>query len=130
MFGLGDNDTLSGGADVDLLSGGAGVDVLTGGSGADTFVWRTGDLDGSVDTIADFSTADGDRIDISDLLVGFNAGTSVLSDFVQVNGAGPATLRIDVNGAVGGANFVDVAIFDNAGQTADQLRTNGHLIVA
>ncbi|MCB1509419.1 MAG: type I secretion C-terminal target domain-containing protein, partial [Hyphomicrobiaceae bacterium] len=130
LFGLGDNDTLSGGADGDLLSGGTGIDVLTGGGGADTFAWRTGDLDGSVDSITDFSTAEGDRIDVSHLLVGFDPSTSVLSDFVRVSGGGPATLSLDVDGLAGGSNFVDVATFDNGGQTVDQLRTNGHLIVA
>jgi Ca2+-binding RTX toxin-like protein len=54
---------LLGGADDDVLEGGAGVDMLLGGAGADAFVFRSiGDADG--DTIADFSAANGDRINL------------------------------------------------------------------
>jgi Ca2+-binding RTX toxin-like protein len=56
-------DMLLGGADDDVLEGGAGVDMLLGGAGADAFVFRSiGDADG--DTIADFSAANGDRINL------------------------------------------------------------------
>lgn len=44
------------------LDGKTGADTLTGGSGADTFVSGTGS---GHDTITDFSSADGDMIDVS-----------------------------------------------------------------
>lgn len=67
------NDILSGGEGDDLLVGGTGNDILTGGDGADTFQWLSGDDINSeggmaTDTITDFSVADGDVIDLSDLL--------------------------------------------------------------
>jgi hypothetical protein len=64
------NDTLSGDAGNDTLVGGAGADRLIGGAGADTFVFSaaadmaSGSL---VDAIADFTHAQGDRIDLSNV---------------------------------------------------------------
>ncbi|MCB1802732.1 MAG: tandem-95 repeat protein, partial [Gammaproteobacteria bacterium] len=75
------DDTLDGGAGVDqlrgdagndILVGGSGNDILTGGAGADTFAWNA--MDGgtagfpSIDTITDFNLADGDALDLHDLL--------------------------------------------------------------
>lgn len=64
--GLGD-DIVNGGAGNDILRGGGGCDILSGGAGADTFLLCDGDL--SIDlartvTIADFSSAEGDKIDL------------------------------------------------------------------
>jgi Ca2+-binding RTX toxin-like protein len=60
-------DTLDGGNGCDTLIGGAGADVLTGGLMADVFRFTsTGDsAGGAFDTIMDFSSAAGDRIDLS-----------------------------------------------------------------
>jgi serralysin len=71
---------LFGGAGDDRLAGGDGIDRLTGGQGADTFVaelnsstvaTKRGDL--SLDMILDFSSADGDQIDLS----GIDANTGI-----------------------------------------------------
>ncbi|PWI34190.1 hypothetical protein DI392_08365 [Vibrio albus] len=62
------DDYLDGGAGNDYLIGGEGNDILVGGEGIDTFIWKAEDLDGSTDTIKDFSIADGDKIDLSDIL--------------------------------------------------------------
>ena len=61
--GLGD-DTLNGGAGNDILIGGIGSDVLTGGLGIDHFQFSDYMISGTtqVDTIKDFSSADGDKI--------------------------------------------------------------------
>lgn len=61
LFGYAGFDTLVGGAGRDVLIGGAGDDTLRGGLGADRFVLGYGD---GYDTIADFSRAQGDRIDL------------------------------------------------------------------
>ena len=129
IFGLDGDDILTGGGGNDYLSGGPGADTLTGDGGADTFAWQSGDNDGSLDQIADFVAGDGDVIDVSQLLVGFDEGTSVLSDYLRTTGAGPATLQVDVDGVAGGTNFQDLVVFDNGGQSLDDLRTNGNLIV-
>jgi Ca2+-binding RTX toxin-like protein len=64
--GLG-NDVLDGGTNNDILTGGTGGDTQTGGSGADTFVFlKTSDFGsvGSLDRIADFFTAENDKISL------------------------------------------------------------------
>lgn len=63
------SSTLIGGGGEDVLIGGAGIDTLTGGTDADTFVVE-GFRDSArnprrADTITDFASADGDRIDLS-----------------------------------------------------------------
>jgi serralysin len=59
-------DALLGGAGNDWIMGNAGADVMTGGAGADRFVFTlVADLGNDV---ADFSRAQGDRIDVSLLL--------------------------------------------------------------
>ena len=69
----------------DRLNGSAGDDTLTGNGGADTFIF--GGAYG-LDTIKDFRSAEGDRIDlrelttihgIGDLLRADNAGNAVIS---------------------------------------------------
>ncbi|MFQ1998425.1 type I secretion C-terminal target domain-containing protein, partial [Aeromonas veronii] len=68
--GIGD-DNLIGGLGNDILVGGLGNDILKGDSGADTFTWLQGDTAaGSVakDYVVDFSKAEGDKLDLSDLL--------------------------------------------------------------
>lgn len=69
LFGGGGNDTLIGGAGNDALKGDVGTDTLLGGLGADTFVYNDGEFGGlsapTAERIADFSHAEGDRIDVS-----------------------------------------------------------------
>jgi serralysin len=68
--GLGGLDVLNGGGGNDVVTGGLGIDTMTGGSGADNFVFgridsgRTAALG---DIITDFLSADGDKIDLSQI---------------------------------------------------------------
>ncbi len=64
-------NVIKGFAGDDYLEGGRGDDNLEGGSGADTFAFSS--LDGSVDTILDFSSAEGDLLEVS--LAGFGTGS-------------------------------------------------------
>ncbi|WP_429076800.1 type I secretion C-terminal target domain-containing protein [Aeromonas hydrophila] len=71
LYGGSGDDTLSGGLGNDILVGGLGNDILKGDGGADTFTWLQGDTTaGSVakDYVVDFSKAEGDKLDLSDLL--------------------------------------------------------------
>ncbi|MEI9904194.1 MAG: hypothetical protein WDN06_09550 [Asticcacaulis sp.] len=52
---------LIGGDGADRLDGGSGNDILTGGNGADLFVFHTGS---KLDTITDFSAAQGDSLNL------------------------------------------------------------------
>ncbi|WP_287293206.1 hypothetical protein [Mesorhizobium sp.] len=69
LSGLGGKDTIGGGNGNDTIAGGLGSDRLTGGTGADTFVFNsmTDSKLGakSRDVIQDFSTAQGDKVDVS-----------------------------------------------------------------
>jgi hypothetical protein len=129
LFGEAGIDTIDGGAGNDVLYGGTGADILTGGAGADTFVWAASDIDGSLDQITDFVLADGDALDLSQVLIGFDPDTSDINDFLRLSGSGPATLQVDADGAVGGASFQDVVTFADAGQSVDDLRSSSNLIV-
>ena len=65
LLGSGGNDVLNGGnGGNDTLDGRGGNDNLTGGAGADIFVYAAG---GGADFITDFSHAQGDRIDVTDV---------------------------------------------------------------
>ena len=62
------NDTLGGGAGADRLIGGGGKDTLTGGANNDVFDFNfTGDsaVGANRDRVADFSHAQGDKLDLS-----------------------------------------------------------------
>ncbi|ESY99019.1 hypothetical protein X738_12705 [Mesorhizobium sp. LNHC209A00] len=108
LYGGAGNDSINGNAGNDLLIGGAGQDTMTGGTGADTFKLDGLDIK---DLIADYSGAQGDKIDLSSL---FETGPGAnIGDFVKYDSASH-TLSVDANGTTGGANFVDVAVLQNA----------------
>lgn len=66
LLGGAGNDMLDGGGAADILNGGLGQDVLKGGAGADMFVFQAGDSGfAALDKVADFSAAQGDKIDFS-----------------------------------------------------------------
>lgn len=115
----------------DVIYGDAGADSLIGREGADRFVFEDVVAFDAVDTIRDFSVAEGDMLDISDILSGFyDEGSDVLTDFVQITDDGThTTVSVDQNG--GGDNFVAVASLRNVtGLTdEDQLVSDGNLIV-
>ncbi|VVT00071.1 Type I secretion C-terminal target domain (VC_A0849 subclass) [Sphingomonas sp. EC-HK361] len=58
----GGDDRIDGGAGNDMIVGGGGHDTLIGGTGADHFVFAPGS---GIDDILDFSSAEGDKIDLS-----------------------------------------------------------------
>ncbi|AHD12296.1 large adhesive protein [Pseudomonas sp. FGI182] len=107
--GLG-KDTLLGGEGNDILLGGKGDDTMTGGSGADTFVWKAGDT--GKDVIKDFKVAEGDRIDLKDLLQGEKGST--IDNYLKLTTVeGTTTLQVSSEGklnAAGGIANADVTI--------------------
>lgn len=136
VYGGSGNDTLIGSSSVDILygnggndrlEGGAKNDTLYGGAGADTFVLALG----SVDTVGDFSVAQADRLDISDILKGFEPDTSDINQFIRTVTSGTGTsVEVDANGAVGGQSWTKVATLSNVtGLSVDDLYANGQIIV-
>nr|WP_329603999.1 immunoglobulin-like domain-containing protein [Pseudomonas asiatica] len=104
------NDILLGGSGDDFLIGGHGDDTLIGGAGKDTFIWKSGDYGN--DVIKDFKAAEGDRIDLKDLLV--NETGKTIDNYLKMSFAdGSTTLQISSEGklnAAGGVANADVTI--------------------
>ncbi len=98
IYGMDGDDELWGNDGDDVLVGGEGADWLKGGDGTDVFVF---DDAGSVDTVADFSTSNGDKIDLSGLLdgqAGFKQATAFEDGFVVLEQSGSDTevfVRLD-----------------------------------
>ncbi|MDP3694086.1 MAG: hypothetical protein Q8R73_24005, partial [Bradyrhizobium sp.] len=131
LSGNGGNDTIIGRAGNDIITGGAGVDTLTGGTGSDHFRYNA-PTEGD-DHIIDFSSAEGDTIDIA--LAGFTGAGLSLGTITaaQFGSSGDDTfgsaderfhyntntnaLLYDADGAGGGA-AVTLAILDNAAALA------------
>jgi len=112
----GGNDILEGGAGNDLmfgqggndkLIGGPGDDIMYGGTGADEFIWKSGDT--GHDVIKDFSIAEGDSLNLADLLQGalptadslahyltFSVSSGTTSIAVSPTSGGSATQTIDL----------------------------------
>jgi Ca2+-binding RTX toxin-like protein len=129
ITGNGAANRLDGGEGDDILRAGAGNDTLTGGLGSDSFVRNLGS-DGR-DTITDFTLgAGGDKLDIGDVLAGYDAGDDA-TEFVQfIVSNGNTIVRIDANGSTGGAQFADAFVL--AGVTVtdpNQLAADGNLLM-
>ena len=87
---------LNGGAGNDRLYGGDGADTLTGGTGNDTFDFDLPLELGDADVITDFNKA-ADRLDISDLLIGYDNG--MFDDYVRFTYTGTTTnVFVDTDG--------------------------------
>ncbi len=129
LFGAAGNDTLYGGDGDDILIASDGIDSLYGGSGIDTFLFNATNT--SSDTIADFSLAQGDKIDVSDILQGYDPLTDAIEDWVQITTSGSnSLLKVDVDG--GANSFVQIATITGVTGLTDEaaLVTNGNLIVS
>lgn len=93
------DDVLLGGEGKDTFYLGAGNDVAYGGAGADRFVFRFEDLDGSTDTIMDFTRDSGekDRLDFRalDLLSDGMTEDAWLSQYLSQSATGDVTIALD-----------------------------------
>ncbi|QQQ15712.1 type I secretion C-terminal target domain-containing protein [Aeromonas media] len=107
-----------------------GSDTLTGNAGKDTFKWQAGDA-GGTDTIMDFTTgANGDVLDLSELLSGEHANTASLDqylNFASGPGVNKSTLTIDLDGSGSGTTTHSI-FFDNVDLTATSTRTDLQII--
>ncbi len=138
IIGSSHNDTLRGGASNDYLkgengndtiAGGAGADQLFGGNGADTFLFEAVTAFDRVDRVRDFDLAEGDILDISDILVSYSAITDAIEDFVQITDNGTdSTLAVDADG--GADNFISIAtIYGTIGLTDEEaMEISGNLL--
>ena len=129
LIGGDGDDILYGLEGADTLFGGDGFDKLFGGANSDRFVFESASVFNDIDRIEDFDATEGDVIDISDVLTGYDRGTSDINDFVRfIDSGADTTMEIDADGAVGGANFQAAAlIIGGAGLTPLDLETAGQL---
>ena len=109
IHGLGGNDTITGGTEDDEISGGTGDDTLTGNGGADRFMFSF--FDAGNDTITDFNAAQGDVIDLSYLLIGFDAGANIADYITAADDSGNVVLTIDYdNGLTSNDGVVTITL--------------------
>jgi VCBS repeat-containing protein len=123
------NDTVIGGDGSDVMAGGTGNDILTGGYGSDVFVFKESGA-ANVDHITDFNVTEGDALDIKDLLVGYQPGTSNIDNFLKLTeSGGNTTVSVDASGDGVATHFVDVAVLDGVtGLMLNDLLAQHHLI--
>ena len=129
------DDFLDGGAGDDMLYGGAGDDILifgdgedglTGGSGADVFALTL--IDEFIDTLSDFDASEGDVINITDVLIGYDALTDAITDFVSfADNNGNTEVLINADG-VGDDHQVVFVVEGGVGATVDDMFNSGALI--
>ena len=134
LYGGDGNDTFYGEAGNDRLYGQNGNDTLYGGAGADNFVFEAATAYNGIDSIKDFSLAQGDAIDIHDLLSAYNPLADTLTDFVQIinKGAADSSLSIDADGTGGASGWKVVATITGVQGLTDEaaLVTSGNLIIS
>ena len=111
LNGLGGNDTLRGLAGDDLLIGGTGNDNLYGGTGADTFQWLAGHT--GADRVFDFSFAEGDTLDLRDLLSGETDSADSLDNYLvfSVN-SGSTVIGISPSGTGAPSQSIELVNVD------------------
>lgn len=105
LQGNGLNNVINGLAGNDRIIGGRGSDTLTGGAGKDTFVFDS-ILDGSVDTITDFTVGE-DLIELSkDIFSAVSNTITEWENYVQYHAdTGRLTYDADGKGAGGAIHF-------------------------
>jgi Ca2+-binding RTX toxin-like protein len=127
LLGKAGNDTLWGNSGNDTLYGGAGNDWMKGGDGSDRFIVDA-NL-GGVDTVDDLRINSGDKLEIRNLL-SFDPLHNAIADFVKFTASGANTIvSVDLNGAAGGSNFIEIARLVDAGSlNAAKMYADGHLM--
>ena len=105
--------------DVTTIAGGTGNDDLFGSAGQEIFVFSdTGT--GNEDTIFNFNLQV-DKLDLSDLLTGYDPLTEAITDFVQItDSAGDSEIRVDTTGTASFGAGTEVATIDSVTGLTDE----------
>ncbi|MDZ7277432.1 Ig-like domain-containing protein [Pantoea eucrina] len=135
QFSIDLHPTIEGTSVADTLTSGAYDDVITAGAGADTLVYHllaNADATGGNghDSWTDFSVAQGDKIDISDLLIGWNDSNSNVNDFVKVDHTpeGNTVLSIDRDGSGTGFSSTQLITLEGVTVSLEELLQQPHQI--
>lgn len=105
IYGLGDDDRLHGGGGNDTIEGGAGLDRLYGNGGADIFKYDLDSLGPDRDRIYDFSTAEGDKIDLSAIATHYGWSESQLLAQVTLKDSSSG-LKVSLSTPVANYNLI------------------------
>jgi Ca2+-binding RTX toxin-like protein len=113
----------------DTLNGGFGADELYGSDGQDIFVFEADSAFTDVDNIHNFSNADNDIIDLSDILDGISIDATNITDYVSVDAL--TGVRVDLTGSASFDTLTQIAGFRGYVGTDDALTmfNNGDLLV-
>lgn len=109
-------------------------DVLIGSAYGDTLIYHLlngADATGGngADRWQNFSTAQGDKIDIHELLTGWDHQAATLGNFVQVHTSGANTvISVDRDGTGSAFKSTDLVTLENVQLTLNDLLQNNHLI--
>lgn len=113
-------------------------DIMTGSAYGDTLIYHVLDTttgagtggNGTGDHWTNFSVSQGDKIDIGDLLVGWNGQTSSLGNYVSVSTNGSNTvISIDRDGTGSAYAKTTLVTLDNVQTTFDELVNQHHNII-
>lgn len=127
------NDTINGGNGNDALYGGAGTDTMSGGAGADSFIFEAASAYSNIDTISDFNTSQGDKLNLGNLLNLYDPLTEAITDFVELTTSGSNTLvKVDRDGTDSAYGWTQISTLTGVTGLTDEaaLVANGNLIVA
>jgi Ca2+-binding RTX toxin-like protein len=126
LYGQEGNDTVNGGAGNDMIGSGPGNDTITGGTGADRFFFASNFEGGTnVHTITDFSSAEGDYIDLKSIDADGNSSNDTRNgntDFTVVDGpsATPGTAWMEAfTDPITGATGLSIYLNTDADSDAD-----------
>ncbi|MDN8552380.1 Ig-like domain-containing protein [Citrobacter werkmanii] len=109
-------------------------DVITGSVYGDTLIYHLLNANNATggnnsDNWTNFSMAQGDKIDIHELLSGWNHQASTLGNYVQVTTNGSNTvIAIDRDGTGGTYQSTNLITLENVNTTLNELLQNNHLI--
>jgi len=125
--------TITGTAGADTLTSSAYDDTITSGAGTDTLVYHllnSADATGGNghDTWTDFSVTNGDKIDVSNLLIGWNDDTSNINDFVKVDHTadGSTVLSIDRDGTGTAYSSTQLVTLEGTNASLEELLQQPH----
>ncbi|SUX80093.1 large repetitive protein [Citrobacter youngae] len=110
-------------------------DVITGSVYGDTLIYHllnandaTGG-NGTADNWTNFSLAQGDKIDIGDLLVGWNGQNATLGNYLTVTTSGNNTIvSIDRDGTGNTYHTTNLVTLENVHTTLDELIQQNHIV--
>lgn len=113
----------------DVIYGNGGNDAIYCGSGADTILFKGATAFTGVDTINNFNTSNGGKIDIADVISTYDPLSMLISNFVELTTSGSNTqVKVDTDGS--GSSYTQIATIEGVtGLSLATMISDGNLIV-